>query len=63
MRKRWLAEQSQHIEEARQKTHELVETAKRQLDEELVFARRELSQTASELADHITNTLLERRVN
>lgn len=63
MRKRWLAEQSQHVEEARQKTHELIQTAKHQLDEELVHARRELSQTASELADQITTSLLERRIN
>jgi F0F1-type ATP synthase membrane subunit b/b' len=63
MRKHWLAEQSQHVEEAHQKTRELVQTAKHQLDQELAFARRELSQTASDLADQITNTLLERRVN
>jgi F-type H+-transporting ATPase subunit b len=63
MRKRWLAEQTQHVEEAHQKTRELVQTAKHQLDQELAFARRELSQTASDLADQITNTLLERRVN
>jgi len=55
--------QSQHVEEAHQKTRELVQTAKHQLDQELAFARRELSQTASDLADQITNTLLERRVN
>jgi F-type H+-transporting ATPase subunit b len=63
MRKRWLAEQAHHVEEAHQKTRQLVQTAKTQLDQELVAARRELSQTSSDLADQITNTLLERRVN
>jgi F-type H+-transporting ATPase subunit b len=63
MRKRWLAEQTQHVEEAHQKMREFVQTEKHQLDEAIVSARRELSQTAGELADQIAATLLERRVN
>lgn len=63
MRQRWLAEQTQQVEEAHQKTRELVQTAKHQLDQELAFARKELSQTASDLADQISTTLLDRRVN
>jgi F-type H+-transporting ATPase subunit b len=63
MRKRWLAEQTQHVEEAHVKMREFVQTEKHQLDEALVAARRDLGQTASELADQIANSLLERRVN
>jgi F-type H+-transporting ATPase subunit b len=63
MRKRWVAEQAQHVEEAHRKMREFVQTEKHQLDEALVSARSELSQTASELADQITTSLLDRRVN
>ncbi len=63
MRKRWLTEQAQQVEEAHQKTRELVQTAKHQLDGELVAARRDLSQTASDLADQITKSLVDRRAN
>jgi len=61
MRKRWLDEQTQHLEEARQKTHGLIQVARQELDRSVEAAKRDLSVTAHDLAEDISNRLLGRR--
>ena len=61
-RRRWLAEQTQHLEEARQQARELVHQSKVQLENETAAAKRDLAATADSLADQIARSLLERRM-
>ena len=60
-RRRWLAEQTQHLEEARQQARELVHQSKLELENETAAAKRDLAATADSLADQIARSLLERR--
>jgi F-type H+-transporting ATPase subunit b len=60
-RRRWVAEQTQHLEEARQQARELVHQSKVQLENETAAAKRDLAATADSLADQIARSLLERR--
>lgn len=61
MRRQWLEEHAQRIEMARQKTHDMVRSAKTQLDADMANARKDLQGTAESLAERIASTLLERR--
>jgi F-type H+-transporting ATPase subunit b len=61
-RRRWVAEQTQHLEEARQQARELVHQSKVQLENETAAAKRDLAATADSLADQIARSLLERRM-
>lgn len=60
MRKRWLEEQTRHLDETRQKTHELIHNAKQQLDRDIDEAKGELKATSETLADQIAQSLLRR---
>jgi F-type H+-transporting ATPase subunit b len=59
-RRRWTDEQDAHVDEARQKGHELIQQAKHELDDEAAVAKNQLAETSDELADQIANALLER---
>jgi F-type H+-transporting ATPase subunit b len=61
-RRRWVAEQTQHLEEARQQARELIHQSKVQLENETAAAKRDLAATADSLADQIARSLLERRM-
>ena len=61
-RRRWVSEQTQHLEEARQQARELVHQSKVQLENETAAAKRDLAATADSLADQIARSLLERRM-
>lgn len=60
-RRRWITEQTQRLEQARQQARELIHQSKVELDGEAERAKRELAATADSLADRIVNSLLERR--
>jgi len=60
-RRRWVAEQTERLEEARQQGRELVHQSKVQLDNETAAAKRDLTATAESLADQIATSLLGRR--
>jgi F-type H+-transporting ATPase subunit b len=60
-RRRWVAEQTQHLEEARQQARELIHQSKVQLENETA-AKRDLAATADSLGDQIARSLLERRM-
>jgi F-type H+-transporting ATPase subunit b len=60
-RKRWLADQTKHAEEARQKNHAQLQTVKKQLTDDIDTAKKQLATYSETLADHITHTLLERK--
>jgi F-type H+-transporting ATPase subunit b len=61
-RRRWVAEQTQHLEEARTQARELIHQSKVQLENETAAAKRDLAATADSLADQIARSLLERRM-
>ena len=58
-RRRWIAEQTARLEEAKRNSRDLIHQAKQQLDTETAAAKRELSGTTAALADQIAQTLLE----
>ena len=60
-RRRWIAEQTARLEEARRQARELIHQAKQQLDEEAAAAKRQLTATTAEIADQIARSLLERK--
>jgi len=60
-RRRWVGEQTQRMEEARQQAREAVHQSKLQLESETAAAKRDLAATADSLADQIARSLLERR--
>jgi F-type H+-transporting ATPase subunit b len=61
LRRQFLSEQSNQLDAARAKTHELVKTARVQLEQELEEGKGTLQTKAEELADQIASTLLSRR--
>jgi F-type H+-transporting ATPase subunit b len=63
LRKQWVQEQTRHIEEARAKSHELVQIAKHQIEQDVAAAKRDLTITADDLAEHIAISLVERRAS
>lgn len=58
VRQKWLAEQAQHIEEARRKAAELTEDVRAQVDEQAAEARESLIATSESLAEEIATSLL-----
>ncbi len=63
LRKRWLEEQSNHLEEARKQSRELIHQAKQELDAEAATAKRDLAGMADSLADEIAQSLLGRKAS
>lgn len=59
-RRQWTTEQGAQLDDARQKSRELIHQAKQQLDTEAAAAKTKLGTYADTLADQITKTLLER---
>lgn len=59
-RRRWMAEQSTQLDDARQKARDLIHQAKLQLDEEAAATKLQLQASAGTLADQIAGALLER---
>lgn len=60
-RRRWIAEQTARLDEARRQARELIHQAKQQLDDEATAAKRQLTATTAEIADQIARSLLERK--
>jgi F0F1-type ATP synthase membrane subunit b/b' len=58
-RRRWIGEQTAHLEEARRNSRDLIHQAKQQLDAETAAAKRDLTATTAALADQIAQSLLE----
>jgi F-type H+-transporting ATPase subunit b len=58
-RRRWISEQTAHVEEARRNSRDLIHQAKQQLDAETAAAKRDLTATTAALADQIAQSLLE----
>ena len=58
-RRRWIAEQTARLEEARRASRDLIHQAKQQLEAETVAAKRDLTATTTALADQIAQSLLE----
>lgn len=63
LRKRWLEEQSNHLEEARKQSRELIHQAKQELDAEAATAKRDLAGMADSMADEIAQSLLGRKAS
>lgn len=62
-RKRWLAEQAEHLEKSRVKAHELIAKAKAEIAAEAEAARRELGVASGALAGELSQRVLAGRVN
>ncbi len=60
-RRRWTAEQTARLDEARQQSREVIREAKQALDTEAAVVKREISATTADLADQIARSLLERK--
>jgi F-type H+-transporting ATPase subunit b len=58
-RRRWIAEQTAQVEEARRSSRDLIHQAKQQLDAETAAAKRDLTAATAALADQIAQSLLE----
>jgi len=58
-RRRWIAEQTAQVEEARRSSRDLIHQAKQQLDAETAAAKRDLTATTAALADQIAQSLME----
>ena len=63
VRKRWIEEQSNRLEEARKQSRELIHKAKQELDAEAATAKRDLAGMADSLADEIAQSLLGRKAS
>jgi F-type H+-transporting ATPase subunit b len=63
MRRRWIGDQVQRLDEARRQSRELIHQAKLELDAEAEAAKRTLTATAGGLAEEIARTLLARRAS
>jgi F-type H+-transporting ATPase subunit b len=61
LRKTWLAEQAQQIDQARERNAVTVRTAKEQMAREAAEARTNLASTSGQLADQIASSILNRR--
>jgi F-type H+-transporting ATPase subunit b len=62
MRKKWLADQTAQVEQAREKAVAAARAAKEQIAREAVDAKATLSTTSNQLADQIASSILNRRV-
>lgn len=60
-RRRWIAEQTRRLEEARHQARALIHQSRLELEAETASAKRELAAAAGSLADQIARSLLERR--
>lgn len=63
LRRRWVEEQTRNLEQARQNTQQIVQSAKAEMDQDVVAAKRDLGVTAGTLADQIASSLLQRRAS
>lgn len=61
IRRKWLVEQAEHIDQARERSANAVRAAKEQIAREAVAARTGLLETSGQLADQIAGTILSRR--
>jgi F-type H+-transporting ATPase subunit b len=61
VRRRWITEQSAHLEEARRASRELIYQARQQLEADTAAAKRELAASAGVLASEIERVLLARK--
>ena len=61
VRRRWIAEQSTRLEEARHSSRELIHQARQQMEADTAAAKRDLAATAGALADEIARVLLARK--
>lgn len=62
LRRQWLAEQTQQVDAARERSATAVRAAKEQLSREAADARNSLANTSGVLADQIASSILNRRV-
>jgi F-type H+-transporting ATPase subunit b len=62
LRRQWLAEQSQQVEQARERSASVVRAAREQMTAEAADARKRLAETSGALADEIASSILNRRV-
>jgi F-type H+-transporting ATPase subunit b len=60
-RRKWIAEQTAQVDQARQNAREVIQQARQQLEQDTAAAKRELAATAETLADQIAGRLLERK--
>jgi F-type H+-transporting ATPase subunit b len=60
-RRRWIAEQTTQLDQARQATRELIQQARQQLEKDAALAKRDLAAAADGLAEQIAGRLLERK--
>jgi F-type H+-transporting ATPase subunit b len=60
-RKRWTADQTAQLDQARQQSHESIHQARTALEADLVAAKKELAGTSESLAEQIARTLLARK--
>ena len=60
-RKRWLADQANQVDGARERTGQTVQQAKEQMAVEITAARQTLAASSAALADQIAITVLSRR--
>ncbi len=60
-RRKWIAEQTEKVDQARQNAREVIQQARQQLEQDTAAAKRELAATAETLADQIAGRLLERK--
>jgi F-type H+-transporting ATPase subunit b len=61
-RKRWTADQTAQLDQARQQSHESIHQARMALEADIVAAKKELAGTAESLAEQIARTLLARKI-
>jgi F-type H+-transporting ATPase subunit b len=62
-RRRWIAEQTSRLDEARHQSRELLHQAKLELETEAAAAKKSLAATADSLAEDITRNLLGRKAS
>jgi len=63
MRRRWIGEQTEQLEEARRQSRELIQQARQQLEAEAAAAKRDIAATTDALAEQITGALLARKAS
>jgi F-type H+-transporting ATPase subunit b len=61
LRRKWLADQSAQVDEARERTAQVVRKAKEQIAAEAAAARQSLTETAGALAEEIATAVLARK--
>jgi F-type H+-transporting ATPase subunit b len=60
-RRKWLEDQAAHVEEARQRSAQIIHEAKQQIEAEAAAARVSLTATTATLADEIATSILSRK--